>query len=123
MDASVSKTENRKHILCLDDDADTCEMMDKLLEIYGYDAITAHSVAEAQAAIEIEKFDLLIFDSIGLELCQQIRKYDPNTPILFVSGLGFQSDIDDAMKAGAQVYIVKPFNPDELEQVILQFIN
>jgi DNA-binding response OmpR family regulator len=123
MGASASETEIRKHILCLDDDEDTCHMMDALLRTYGYEVTTASSVAEAQAAIEREKFDMLIFDGLGLELCEQVRKTDHNTPILFLTGLASQDDIDKAMNAGAQAYLVKPIDMDVLEQTILKFIK
>jgi CheY-like chemotaxis protein len=54
MDTTTSETENRKHILCLDDDEDTCAMMDALLKTYGYEVTTAGSVAKAQGNYLLE---------------------------------------------------------------------
>ena len=112
-----------KHILCLDGDADTCFMMEKLMQVFGYEVTTARSVIEAQAAIETRKFNLLILDGIGLEWCKRVRANNINTPILFLSGKAYQSDIDNGMHAGAQAYLTKPVEIETLEQTISQFIQ
>jgi two-component system response regulator QseB len=98
-------------------------MMDVLLGMYGYKVTTVCSVAEAQAAIEREKFSLLILDGLGLELCEQIRKYDQKTPILFLTGRAYQADIDNGINAGAQAYLIKPVDVDALKEAIAQFIR
>ncbi|HVG17635.1 MAG TPA: response regulator [Blastocatellia bacterium] len=68
-------------------------------------------------------FDLLILDGmypdgLGTELCEQIRGFDPRTPILFLSALADESDIAKGMKAGAQAYLTKPVDMNVLELTI-----
>lgn len=123
MSTSKSQAERPKQILCFDDDYDSCVMMDTLLRMYGYKVTTVCSEADARVAFEREKFNLLIFDGLGLELCKQIRKYDQKTPILFLTGWAYQDDIDNGMNAGAQAYLIKPVDIDALMETIVQFIE
>jgi CheY-like chemotaxis protein len=115
--------ERRKHILCADDHEDTRYMMARLLDLYGYEVTTAGSLAEALPLTEKGGFDLLILDGwygdgLGVDLCKQIRAFDAHTPIVFLSGYAYQSDIDKGMAAGAQAYLTKPLDLDVLEQTI-----
>ena len=57
-------------------------------------------------------------DLTGVELCERIRAFDKETPIIFYSAAANKSDHEEAMKAGAQSYIDKPGNLDELEETI-----
>jgi len=50
----------------------------------------------------------------GVDLCARLRKFDRQTPILFFSGAAYERDRREAMAAGAQSYLTKPANPDEL---------
>jgi DNA-binding response OmpR family regulator len=88
-------------------------MMQVLLEAYGYEAVVAASVSDALAAARSGGLALCILDhwlteSNGIELCQQIRAFDPQTPIMFYSGAGYKADIKRGLDAGAQAYLVKP---------------
>ena len=110
-------------ILCIDDDADTCEMIRVLLEYSGYEVTTVRTAAEALRLAKSVRFDLYLLDNwltdgTGIELCRQIRSFDSASPVLFVSGAAFESDIQKAMSAGAQGYMVKPIIISELESVV-----
>ena len=126
-DAFGSAIEKRKHVLCSDDHEDTRTMMTLLLDLSGYEVTTAVSLAETLPLAQKGNFDLFILDGwygdgLGLDLCKQIRRFDTCTPILFLSALAFQSDIDKGMAAGAQAYLSKPCDFDVLEQTIEKFI-
>jgi DNA-binding response OmpR family regulator len=126
-DASSSAVERRKQVLCSDNHEDTRIMMALLLDLIGYEVTTAGSLAETLPLTEKGGFDLLILDGwygdgLGLDLCKQIRRFDTRTPILFLSGLAYPSDIDKGMAAGAQAYLSKPCDFDVLEQTIKEFI-
>ncbi|PYT05096.1 MAG: hypothetical protein DMF60_13145 [Acidobacteria bacterium] len=108
----------RKRILCVEDDLDSCDMLRVLL--HEYDVVTANTVGEGLKMARAERFDLYLLDSrypdgSGVELCRQLRLFDTETPVVFHSGLEGESDIRDAMNAGAQAYLVKPIGIDELE--------
>lgn len=108
----------RKRILCVEDDLDSCDMLRVLL--HEYEVVTANTVGEGLTMARAERFDLYLLDSkypdgSGVELCRQLRLFDAQTPIIFHSGMEGESDIRDAMNAGAQAYLIKPIGIDELE--------
>jgi DNA-binding response OmpR family regulator len=73
-------------------------------------------------------FDLYVLDNwlpdgSGACLCRVIREFDPNTPILFYSAVGYERDIQEALRSGAQCYLVKPISPDDLEQAVARLTS
>src|SRR5512143_1366949 len=113
MTALASASGARKRILCVDDHEDTRNMMSILLDQYGYEAVIAASLSDALASARSGGLALCILDhwiteGNGIELCQQIRAFDPYTPIMFYSGAGYPTDIQNGLNAGAQAYLVKP---------------
>jgi DNA-binding response OmpR family regulator len=124
-DASGAAVKRRKRILCADDHEDTRAMLACWLDLCGYEVTTAGSIAESLPLTERGGFDLLILDGwypdgFGVDLCKQIRGFDSNTPILFVSALASASDIAKGMNAGAQAYLTKPVDIDVLEETIAE---
>jgi DNA-binding response OmpR family regulator len=108
-----SRMKTSPHILCIDDDEDTCSMLTTFLGMSDLKATGVHDANEALRLIEEEKFDLYIIDRqlpgvSGLTLCEQIRAIDKDTPIVIYSGEGYQSQIDAGLRAGANAYLVKP---------------
>jgi len=126
-DASGVAVEKHKHILCADDNEDTRTMMALLLEMCGYEVTTAGSLAEILPLTERGGFDLLLLDGLypdglGIDLCKQIRAFDTHTPVIFLSAYAYQADVNKGLEAGAQAYIVKPFDFDVLTQTIKQLV-
>ena len=118
----------KRHILCVDDNDDTCFMLSALLGRAGYEVRTASGVAEGLRLAESERFDLYILDNrfadgTGLELCRRIREFDSATPILFFSGLAHESDRQHGLDAGAQGYLVKPNDLDKLVETVTRLIG
>jgi DNA-binding response OmpR family regulator len=69
--------------------------------------------AQALSSIQTERFDLYLLDSQlpdfdGFDLCRQMRAFDPDTPILFFSGAGYEADKKRGIEAGANAYVIKP---------------
>ena len=117
----------RKRILCLEDDEDTKTMMSFLLGEFGYEAVIAASADDALESARSGGLALCILDNWltttnGIELCQKIRAFDSNTPIMFYSGAGFKADIQKGLDAGAQAYLVKP-DFDHLQETIDRLIE
>lgn len=111
------------HILCVDDDDDTCSMLSGLLGLIDCQTTTAGTAAEALELIARERFDLYLLDNwlpggSGVELCREIRRSDPSTPIVFYSGAGLESEREEAMEAGAQAYLVKPGDAAALVETV-----
>src|SRR5262245_14551218 len=110
-----------RHILCVDDDIDTCEVLTTVLQ--DYKLHLAYTVAQAIKRIDERFFDLYLIDNwlpdgTGLEVCRYIRQHDTNVPVLFLSAAASNNDRRDAMTAGATAYVTKPSDPFELEDLI-----
>jgi len=76
---------HQKHILCVEDDEETCLLISNLLGLINCDVTTVQSVDEALNKIKSGKFDLYLLDNwlpggSGIELCRWIRERDTKTP-------------------------------------------
>ncbi|MAS36133.1 MAG: DNA-binding response regulator [Anaerolineaceae bacterium] len=108
-------------ILVIDDDIQMLELIGQLLEREGYDVQVAEAADEALGAIERQAPDLFLIDLMlpgtdGLALCRQIRRNPKvkDRPILFITGHDTDYDVTDALAAGGDDYILKPFAVREL---------
>lgn len=115
-----------KRLLCVEDDRDTCEVLRFVMTSYEFQ--TVDSVASAVKLIDDGPFDLYVLDNwlpdgSGVELCRYIRKTDSTAPIIFTSAIGQRGEIDLAIAAGANRYLVKPYEPDTLLQTVKELLN
>lgn len=104
--------EMKARILCVDNDADTCEMLRTLLGNAGYEVVVAHRVTEGLRLAKNDPCDLILLDwyfddGAGLELCQMIRPFS-KVPIVFYTGEAGERSVKTAVNAGAQGYLIKP---------------
>lgn len=116
------------HILFVEDNLDTQEIVSMFLQIEGYQVTGAHTAAEALRLARSQAFDLYLLDNrlpdeSGIDLCRQLRESDPHTPIIFYSAKAYETDKQQALAAGAQGYLTKPCNLLELEQMISAFLE
>jgi DNA-binding response OmpR family regulator len=112
----------KRRILCVDDEADTCNMLVALLGRENYEVTAVKTVREALDLARAESFNLYILDEwfpreAGLGLCRKIREFDRHTPIVFYSGAAFDSDKEEALYAGAQAFVAKPYVEELLATV------
>ena len=117
-----------RRILYVEEHEDSREMLVLILERAGYAMSTATSIADAWSVTRREHFDLYILDSrfsdgSGVDLCRQIRAFDPNTPILFYSSSAYPADIDAGLAAGAQRYLTKPMGIYTIQQTIAAMLT
>ncbi len=120
--------EVRCHILFVEDNLDTQEIVSMFLQIEGYKVTGAHTAAEALLLAATQSFDLYLLDNrlpdeSGIALCKRLRQTDPHTPIIFYSAMAYEKDKQQALAAGAQGYLTKPCNLAELEQTIASFLE
>lgn len=118
----------RKHVLCIDDDEDTCFMLTVLLGLEDYQVATASTLVEGLKLARSQQFhvyllDFRLPDGTGLQLTQEIRSFDPFTPIIFCSGIAGLADRQQAIDAGAQAYLTKPIDPDVLKETMQWLLN
>ena len=117
---------NPKHrILCVDGHADTCALLSLLLGLENYEVTCAATMVEGLRLAQCRVFDLYLLDQrfpdgTGVELCQKLRRFDQDTPVLFFSGLAQECYRQQAMAAGAQGYLIKPNALDTLASTVAQ---
>lgn len=102
----------RPRILSVDDHDDTLSMLRAMLGLSGYELAGASSVAEGLKLAKARDFDLYLLDlkfadGTGRELCERIREFDRETPILFFSG-SHPHIQQEALSCGAQGFVMKP---------------
>jgi DNA-binding response OmpR family regulator len=112
---------NQPHILYAEDDADTLEVVQLILSHAGFRVSVTGDSAEVMQLLATDTFDVLLLDNWmpklnGIELCRLIRSLDQNLPIFFCSGAVTEADKKAAFEVGANGYLAKPFDPDELIQ-------
>ena len=107
-----------QHILVVDDDARLLRLLQRYLTDHGYHVTTAADAQEAKAALVNFAFDLMVLDVMlpdqdGVSLTTELRA-SVDLPILLLTALGETEDRVNGLAAGADDYLVKPFDPREL---------
>jgi len=110
-----------KRLLLIDDDPNLILLVKDYLEFRGYEVITAEHGQQALDVLQKDTPDMIICDVMmpqmdGYSLVEHVRK-DPRTswiPVLFLSAKGQSQDRVKGLNTGADVYMVKPFEPEEL---------
>ncbi len=105
-------------ILVIDDDANICQLLRLYLEKEGYKVECAYQGTQGVALAEARKPRLIILDIMlpgmdGWDVCKEIRK-SSDVPILMLSAKGETFDKVLGLELGADDYMVKPFEPQEL---------
>lgn len=103
----------RKHVLCVDDHEDTCQVLAALLGQEGYAAQATSTQQEALTMARARRFDLYVIDNrlpdgSGAELCRELRALDPHVPVVIYSGAAYPKDHEAAAAAGVTAYVNKP---------------
>jgi two-component system, cell cycle response regulator len=109
-------------ILIADDDSCALGLLKEILTHFGHDVVTAHDGNEAWQLVQRENApDLVVVDGMmpgmdGIALCGKLRSLPKGISpyVILVTGMTDQKDFMAALAAGADDYITKPFNPDEL---------
>ncbi len=117
-----------KRILLVEDESSLHELLKLNLEIDGNKVV---GVKDGEAAIKkfaSEQFDLVILDVMipnidGLTVCENIRLKNTDVPILFLSAKNRAEDRIAGLKKGADDYLTKPFNLEELQLRINNLLN
>jgi DNA-binding NtrC family response regulator len=109
-------------LLIVDDDDAIRGMLFDLLSDK-YECNTASMAEEALQYIEVEQYDAILTDISmpglsGVELLRKIQENNSATPVILISGKGNEQDPQALMDMGAFAYVTKPFNLDEIEEVV-----
>lgn len=107
------------NILLVEDDLRVSELIKRGLDEQGFNTTQAYDGLTGKKLILTQEFNLLITDIIlpeinGLDLCKEVRNLKPELPILMLTALGTTDDKIEGFDAGADDYLVKPFEMREL---------
>jgi two-component system, OmpR family, manganese sensing response regulator len=109
-------------ILYVDDNRDSCELVRQMLRFsdLNCEVETVETAEDAEFLLKTQDFDLFILDyalplKSGVELCLHIRENRSTTPVMFFTAMAGAAYCADAMNAGANEYLVKP---DDLENLV-----
>lgn len=107
------------HILLIEDEKKVAAFIAEGLEESGYVVTSVYDGAEGEALAVEQAFDLVLLDLMlpgksGLEVCEALRQVQPGLPIIMLTALGTANDKVAGFDAGADDYLVKPFEFSEL---------
>ena len=107
-------------LLVVDDDRGLRDVLRRALSLSGYDIKLAENGSEALSALTSDVPDAMVLDVglpdiDGLEVCRLIRREGNRVPVLMLTARDAVSDRIDGLDAGADDYLVKPFDIDELK--------
>lgn len=115
----------RKRLLVIDDEPDFLRLVTQRLTSWGYEVLTATSGEEGWRIAKEQRPDLLLLDILmprlkGRDLCELLKAH-PQTkdiPVMLLTALGLPDHIKAGLDAGAEDYIVKPFDSEDLKDRI-----
>lgn len=122
----------QQRILLADDEMALRFLLSETLSEEGYAISEAEDGGEAVRLLQQESFDLIILDFMmpektGVEVCEWLRAEadNPNTkaPVILLTAKALEKDRELAKSAGVTAYIVKPFSPMQLLQVVEELIS
>ena len=110
---------NKPSVLLVEDEENLHESLKMNLELEGYQVTSAFDGIQAMKAVQNEYFDLIIMDVMipevdGFSVTQNIRLTNTEVPILILSAKDSSADKVTGLKKGADDYLTKPFNLEEL---------
>jgi len=111
------------NILIVDDDSSLRNMLSIVLKKEGYIIFSAENGKTAIKILKKNHVDLIISDIkmpdiSGIDLLQKVKSINPELPFILITAFSSTNDAIEAMKLGADDYITKPFNLDELKIII-----
>lgn len=109
----------KAHLLYVEDDESLSFVTKDNLELQGYQITHCATGKEAMDVIKKQQFNLCILDVMlpeidGFTIAREIRRYDTDVPILFLTAKSLKEDRIEGLKLGADDYITKPFSIEEL---------
>jgi len=117
-----------KRILLIEDEKSIREIVKLNLEMENYEVTTAQDGMEALKKISDAYYDLIVLDIMlpkinGIEVLEKIRLTNNDTPVIIISAKDTSTDRIKGLKSGADDYLVKPFEFEELELRIQKLLD
>ena len=124
---SDTATKGNVRILIVDDEPSVGDALRLVLESNGYEVVLVNNGMEAIDNARRERFgfgvvDLFLTDISGFEVITDLRRLQPQIPILLITAHGSPQVFAEAKKLGAVGALAKPFHPDEILQIIYSHV-
>ena len=108
------------NILVVDDELFICELLEEFISKLGYEVTTASSGEDALSKFRQEKFEVVLLDikmpgMNGREVLRRIKEMDRSTGVIVLSAFGDGVTVNDMLGIGADDFLVKPFELNNLE--------
>src|SRR5579872_5836907 len=118
----------RKQVLIVDDEPNLRKILSAQLSRDGYDVMTAEDGEAGLAALKEHHIDLVITDLKmpkvdGMSLLRAALKEEPELPIVMITAHGTIDTAVEALKLGAFDYLTKPFDKDEVRQIVAKALK
>ena len=115
-------------ILYVEEHVESCELLALWLSGSGFEVVSANNMSDGLRLARDGTFAVYLLsgrftDGTGLELCRAIRMFDLSTPIIFFSAFTRDCDMKAAMSAGAQAYLIKPDDLENIEPTIKRLVD
>ncbi len=104
------------HILVVDDEQETCDLLEMSLGKHGFKVTASTNAARALELVAEQDFDVVLTDlsmpeMSGLDLCERVLGTRPNMPVVVITGQGSLETAIGALRVGAYDFITKPVDP------------
>ncbi|MCU0234276.1 MAG: sigma-54 dependent transcriptional regulator [Thermoanaerobaculales bacterium] len=123
MSGPRGETAGPVRVLVAEDDVEMLELLTRVLDEEGYDVLSAHDGHQALAKIDEGGFDVVLSDvrmpgPDGMEVLRRAMARRLHQPVILMTAFGSIGSAVEAMRAGAYHYLAKPFNLDELLEIL-----
>ncbi len=110
---------DKQHIFLVEDDGNLAFLLESFLMSEGFEVTLCKDGAEALHAFRLQAYDLCLLDVMlpqldGFSLAEQIRHIDADIPLIFLTARSLKADRLKGFHLGADDYVLKPFDEDEL---------
>jgi len=127
LDSFPAETQ-RAEVLVADDERELGDILESILEDEGYVIRRAADGAEAVAAYDAHRPDIVILDVLmprmdGIETLVEIRKIDPQAKVVMLSGVSTKEVVRLAAEAGAGGYVLKPFDANRIVMALREMLG
>lgn len=114
-------------ILVIDDEKQVCYLLSELLNQFGHEVTKETSGTSAIASLDDFQPDLVLADMLmpemnGLEVLKKVKAWNPDTPVVILTGVDDEKIGQAAIDAGASDYITKPFTVAQLKTVLQVYL-
>ncbi|MCD6288699.1 MAG: response regulator [Candidatus Hydrogenedentes bacterium] len=124
------RNDGQKRIMIVDDEQDALELMERILTMEGFELVTVNNATEvglkaAQSVPDLILLDFLMPEVNGFEVCKALKENDQtrHVPIMAVTCLTKEDDIERIFACGADDYLQKPFKVEELLSKVRDLIT